>query len=260
MAASRDNDDSALSQFAEELRAARGKAGLSREDLGAKINYSGSLIGMIESMSRSPSLDFARRCDGVFNMPGTFERMHVRVRAEPLADSFRLFVTHETTAIALHAFELGLVPGLLQTPDYARTLLGSPMGVSEEETDRRVTARLERQAVLDRTEPPPPMYWVVIDEAVLRRPVGGPEVMRAQVEHLIEMARRPNVMMDLTRAGWRKASFSGTNSDNCVEVGVVGRTVAVRDSKEPHGPVLALAPEQWRAFTGQVKDGTLGLA
>jgi transcriptional regulator with XRE-family HTH domain len=197
MTANRDSEDSALAQFAEELRAARGKAGLSREDLGAKINYSGSLIGMIENMSRSPSLDFARRCDEVFDMPGTFERMQVRLRAEPLPEWFRPFAIHEAAATALYAFELALVPGLLQTAEYARALLSKRMGVNSEESERLVRGRLERQAVLDRAEPAPPMFWAVIDEAVLRRPVGGLEVMRFQVDYLIEMASRPNIMIQV---------------------------------------------------------------
>jgi transcriptional regulator with XRE-family HTH domain len=197
MAASRDNDDSALAQFAEELRAARGKAGLSRDELGAELNYSGSLIGMIESMGRSPSLDFARGCDQLFNMPGTFERMQVRLRAEPLPEWFRPFAIHEAAATALYNFQLAIVPGLLQTAGYARALLSKRMGVGDEESERLVRARLERQAILDRAAPPPPMFWAVIDESVLRRPVGGPEVMRAQVEHLIEMAARPRIMIQV---------------------------------------------------------------
>lgn len=195
MTASRDSDGSALAQFAEELRAARAKAGLSREELGAKINYSGSLIGMIENKNRSPSLDFARGCDEFFDMPGTFERMQVRVRAEPLPEWFRPFAIHEAKATALYNFQLAIVPGLLQTPAYARALLSKRMGMSEEESERLVQARLERQAILDRAEPP--MFWAVTDEAVLRRPVGGPEVMHAQVEHMIEMGRRPNVMIQV---------------------------------------------------------------
>lgn len=64
----------------------------------------------------------------------------------------------------------------------------------------------------------------------------------------------------MIRAVWRKSSYSGTNGGECVEVGVVGKGVAVRDSKDPHGPVLAIEPCAWQAFTGQVKDGRPGLA
>jgi hypothetical protein len=69
------------------------------------------------------------------------------------------------------------------------------MGASEDEVDQLVTARLERQAILERDEPP--LLWAVIDEAALRRPVGGRKAMRAQVEHLAEMAQRPNVLIQV---------------------------------------------------------------
>jgi transcriptional regulator with XRE-family HTH domain len=195
MAASRDSDESAQALFADELRAARIKIGWSRDELGAQINYSGSLVGMIESMSRAPSLDFARRCDGAFGAPGTLERMQEHMRAAPLPAWFRPFVQHEASAVALRTFQLALLPGLLQTADYARALLSTRMGAGDDEVDRQVAARLERQVILDRDDPP--LFWVVIDELVLRRPVGGRAVMRVQMEHLVEMARRPNVLIQV---------------------------------------------------------------
>jgi hypothetical protein len=66
--------------------------------------------------------------------------------------------------------------------------------------------------------------------------------------------------MDVTSAVWRKSSYSGTNGGNCVEVGRVSKSVAVRDSKDPHGPVLSIHPDAWREFTDQVKDGAFDLA
>jgi hypothetical protein len=61
--------------------------------------------------------------------------------------------------------------------------------------------------------------------------------------------------MDVTRATWRKSSYSGTNGGNCVEAGVAGKSLAVRDSKDPHGSVLTIDPGAWRTFIGQLKDG-----
>lgn len=75
MAPSGDNDDSALSLFAAELQAARAKVAMTREELAARINYSASLIGMVETLHRVPRLDFAQRCDQVFGSPGTFARI-----------------------------------------------------------------------------------------------------------------------------------------------------------------------------------------
>jgi transcriptional regulator with XRE-family HTH domain len=195
MAKKSDSDGSALKLFAEELRASRTSMGWSRDELGVKIKYSGSMVGMVENTERSPSLDFAQGCDAAFHRPGSFERLQVRVRAEPLPEYFRPFAIHEAEASALYNFQMTLVAGLLQTRDYAHALLRCPMGVTPELVEQRLEARLERQAILER--PKPPLLWVVLDESVLRRPVGGRKVMRAQVEHLIEMSRRPNIMIQI---------------------------------------------------------------
>lgn len=195
MAPSRDNDDSALSLFAAELQAARAKVAMTREELAARINYSASLIGMVETMRRVPRLDFAQRCDQAFSTSGTFTRIHRHLRTAPFPSWFRPFAQHEAEATALRTFELALVPGLLQTADYARAVLSTRVGASNDEIEQSVAARLERQAILERGNPP--LLWVVIDEGVLRRPVGGREVMRVQVEHLTEMAGRSDVMVQV---------------------------------------------------------------
>ena len=195
MAPSRDNDHSALALFAAELQAARAKADLSRDELAAQINYSPSLVGMVESTRRVPSLDFAQRCDEALGTAGTFARLHAHLRMAPFPSWFRPFAQHEAEATSLRTFQLVLVPGLLQTGEYARALLSTRVGASEDEVEQAVTARLERQVILDRDDPP--LLWVLVDEEALRRPIGGRDVMRAQVEHLIEMAGRPNVVIQV---------------------------------------------------------------
>jgi transcriptional regulator with XRE-family HTH domain len=195
MPPARDNDHSALALFAAELQAARARAGMSRDELAARINYSPSLVGMVESMRRVPRLDFAQRCDEALATMGTFARLHEHLRTAPFPSWFRPFAQHEAEATSLRTFELVLVPGLLQTADYARAVLSTRVGASEDEIDQLVAARLERQAILDRDDPP--VFWVVIDEGVIRRPVGGSDVMGSQVEHLAEMAGRPGVVIQL---------------------------------------------------------------
>jgi transcriptional regulator with XRE-family HTH domain len=199
MAGDRDADPSALSLFADELQAARAKAGMSRDELAARINYSASLIGMIETGRRVPTLDFARRCDTVLGLPGTFERIQQHLRTAPFPSWFRPFAQHEAEATSLRWFEVALVPGLLQTADYARAVLSTRVGSSDDQIEQLVAARLDRQTILERDAPP--LLWVVIDEAVIRRPVGGPETMRAQVEHLTEMAGRANVVVQVIPRG-----------------------------------------------------------
>src|SRR6266568_2265640 len=198
MAPSRDNDHSALALFAAELQAARARAGMSRDELAARINYSPSLVGMVESMRRVPRLDFAQRCDEALATTGTFARLHEHLRTAPFPSWFRPFAQHEAEATALRTFQLVLVPGLLQTGDYARALLSTRVGATEDEADQLVTARLERQAILDRGNPP--LLWVLLDEGALHRPIGGRDVMSVQAEHLVEMAARPNVVIQVIPA------------------------------------------------------------
>jgi transcriptional regulator with XRE-family HTH domain len=195
MVPARDNDHSALALFAAELQAARARAGMSRDELAARINYSPSLVGMVESMRRVPRLDFAQRCDDALGTSGTFARLHEHLRIAPFPSWFRPFAQHEAEATSLRTFQLVLVPGLLQTGEYARVLLSTRVGATEDDVDQAVTARLERQAILDRDDPP--LLWVVLDEGGLHRSIGDRKVMRAQVERLVEMAGRPNVVIQV---------------------------------------------------------------
>jgi transcriptional regulator with XRE-family HTH domain len=109
---------------------------------------------------------------------------------------FETYVGLEEAATQIRAYEVQFIPGLLQTPDYIRAvvLLGYANAPARE-IDRRVGLRLARQAVL--TRPNPPNLWAVLDEAALRRPIGGPDVMRAQLKHVIEMTQRPNVTIQV---------------------------------------------------------------
>jgi transcriptional regulator with XRE-family HTH domain len=113
-----------------------------------------------------------------------------------LPNWFEAYVGLEEAATQIRAYEVQFIPGLLQTGDYARavTLLGFPNAASRD-VDRRVGLRLARQAVF--TRPNPPNIWVVLDEAVMKRPIGGSEVMRGQIKHLIDMAQRPNVTIQI---------------------------------------------------------------
>ena len=127
--------------------------------------------------------------------------------ADVLPSWFEAHVGLEEAATQIRCYEIQFVPGLLQTEDYARavTLLGHA-SAPEREIERRVRLRMARQAVLTRQEPL--NLWAVLDEAVLLRPMGSPEVMQAQVQHLIEAATRPNVTIQVVpfRAGGHAAA------------------------------------------------------
>lgn len=125
------------------------------------------------------------------NRPGWWHRFR-----DVLPDWFSLYVSLEGEASLIRAYEPHCVPGLLQTPEYARELFrtGFP-GATEDELDRRVALRMERQELLTRSRAP--LLWVVIEEHVLRRRVGDASVMRAQIDRLIEATSMPNVTLQV---------------------------------------------------------------
>jgi hypothetical protein len=112
---------------------------------------------------------------------------------------FRAYVDLEQAATIIRTYEGQFIPGLLQTDDYARAVMGRGMDEEPSGIERRVELRHARQGLL--TRPDPPRLWAVVDEAALRRPVGGPEVMPAQIERLIEATELPNVTLQVLRFG-----------------------------------------------------------
>jgi transcriptional regulator with XRE-family HTH domain len=109
---------------------------------------------------------------------------------------FRTYVDLEAAATLIRSYEAQFVPGLLQTDDYMRAVVqGAHLDDSGEEMGRRVRLRMARQTLL--TQEHPPRLWAVVDEAALRRPVGGREVMRGQLERLLEASRLPNVTLQV---------------------------------------------------------------
>jgi transcriptional regulator with XRE-family HTH domain len=115
---------------------------------------------------------------------------------QALPPKFGSYLGLESVATALQAYDTHLVHGLLQTPDYARALLRAVRPeLLPHEIDRLVELRMRRQEILTRTDPPPPTLWSVMDEAVLRRQIGGRETMHAQLLQLIERSALPNVTL-----------------------------------------------------------------
>ena len=193
-----DPGSSLLAFFGAELRRRRGAAGLSQDQLGHAINYSEALVGRVEVGERVPSPDFARRCDDVLSAEGLFahlrDSMNSDVHAYPTW--FWEFVEREREATSIREFNALAVPGLLQTEDYARALFRACKPAdSDEEIGQHVAARVERQRILDR--PKPPMLWAVVDEGVLRRPVGGPGTFHDQLAHLARVGKRPGIVFQV---------------------------------------------------------------
>jgi DNA-binding XRE family transcriptional regulator len=129
------------------------------------------------------------------NAPGWWQRY-----GDVLPQWFRAYVDLESAASLIRTYEGQFIPGLLQTDDYMRAVVhGAHLEDSGEEVGRRVRLRMARQTLLTREQPP--RLWAVVDEAALRRPVGGREVMRGQVERLIEAAKLPNVTLQVLPFG-----------------------------------------------------------
>jgi transcriptional regulator with XRE-family HTH domain len=196
------NATSAIILFGAELRHARTACGLTQEALGEKIAYSGSLIGMVETGRRAPTLDLAQRCDAALETGGVLTRMQKLVAAEAYPSWFRPWVEIERTATSLRTWEPLVVPGIFQTEDYARAILRAARPIDRDDSiDQLVSARMGRQAILERDDPP--RLWVVLDETVLIRPVGTAAVMAEQLDRLIVAARDPWVTIQVmpTAAG-----------------------------------------------------------
>jgi transcriptional regulator with XRE-family HTH domain len=181
------------------LRYYRERAGLSRTDLARQISKSVSLIQAIELGQRAATADVTEDLERVLPADGALARLR-----EEIGDGlgygaypswFQDWLASEREAKKLRTFEPMLVPGLLQTEDYARAVFGARFGITNEEIDEQVAARLKRQEILVRDEPP--ALWVILDESVLRRPVGGRYVMREQIGRLIEACQRPHVSVQL---------------------------------------------------------------
>jgi transcriptional regulator with XRE-family HTH domain len=178
--------------FGSELRRYRKAAGLTQEELGERINYTGALIGMIETTLRTPTLQFAEMCDRVMDTDGLLTRLWPLVNKTIYPSWFQGYVELEATATAIFSFNPQNVPGLLQTEDYARTLL---QACWSEDVEQRVAARLERQKLLG--PPPSTLVWAILDESVLRRPIGGRDVLREQLKHLAELATSRRIVLQV---------------------------------------------------------------
>jgi transcriptional regulator with XRE-family HTH domain len=194
-----------------QLRRLRETAGISAEKAGYEIRASRSkisrmetgrvglkprdvedlltLYGVTSEPQREKVIALARRS----RSPEWWAKYH-----DILPDWFETYLGLESAATSIRSFEMQFVPGLFQTEDYARavTKLGH-QAAPVDAIERRVGLRLKRQELLAREQPPPPRIWSVIDEAVLRRPVGGAAVMRAQLGRLLEAARWPRVTLQV---------------------------------------------------------------
>jgi transcriptional regulator with XRE-family HTH domain len=189
---------SPLTLFGAELRHYRTAAGLSQEQLGERIGYSAALVGAVETARRMASEDFTQRCDEVAEIRtgGALGRLREHLRdqlhRQVWPSWFREWPSIEREASTLRSWELAVIPGLLETAEYARAVLRAVLpDATDEEVEAQASARMERQEILRRQDPP--MLWAIMDEGALRRLVGDGPIMHEQFVHLIEMTQNPKV-------------------------------------------------------------------
>ena len=184
--------------FGSEVRRAREAAGIPQAELGALVPCNKSVVSRIEAGLVQADEAFARTCDATFpHLDGFFLRFwkDCQTWSAAFPAAFREFAAYEAEALTIWTFQHSLVPGLLQNEGYARAVLERHPNVTSEQVAERLAARLSRQAVLERTDPP--LLWVLLDENVLHRCVGGATIVHDQITHLAAMARRPNITIQL---------------------------------------------------------------
>ncbi|MGW1884899.1 helix-turn-helix domain-containing protein [Streptomyces sp. NPDC001970] len=183
--------------FGLELKARREMAGLTQGELGRRVFVSGGYIGQFEQAIRKPQKDVATRIDETLQTDGFFERMWKKLIADsPYTEYFAHVAELERLATKICEYAPAVVPGLLQTAEYARAVyLASNPLADEEYIKEMVRARMDRAPVLnDATRP---VYWAVLHEASLRITVGGPAGMARQLDHIAVMARERKVLVQV---------------------------------------------------------------
>ena len=198
-------------RLAAELRRLRTGARLPIEEVAGNLKWPASKISRIENRQVGISTRDLRRLLDLYQVTDRAYRDELLEMARRATErgwwqsyggvvptALGNLIGLEAEAATIRTYEPELVPGLLQTPDYARAVIraGRP-GDTAQEIDRRVEVRLERQEVLTSVTPPPPKVSVVLNEGVLARRVGSPEVMRAQLEHLIRDRDRANIVIQI---------------------------------------------------------------
>ncbi|GGR46327.1 transcriptional regulator [Streptomyces roseolus] len=191
-----------LKAFGEVLKAFRKRAGLTQEQFAPRVGYSVPMVASIEQGRRVPSKKFVDKAEEVLDAFGVIRAAakHLTRRAG-LAKWFEEWAELEPQAVTLYTFESRLVPGLLQTPAYARTLFEKQLpAMSDDKIETNLAARLERTSIL--TERPETIYSFIVEEYALRRQVAEPDVMREQIDHILALGERRNIdiqIMPLSR-------------------------------------------------------------
>jgi len=183
------------------LRKLREAHGWTQDELGDMAGCTGRHISAMETGRKSATLPFSRRADKIFGLignPEAFEREWRAIRQGSLLEGFPEYLRLERRAAEIRLYEVGVMPGLLQTPEYATVLAEDAVRrgvITPEQAQERVAVTTERQAAVFGGRET--MVFAMLDESCLRRPIGGPEVTKAQFDHLIEFAALPNTIFQV---------------------------------------------------------------
>ncbi|MCX4701148.1 helix-turn-helix transcriptional regulator [Streptomyces sp. NBC_01373] len=179
---------SPLDYYGYELRRYREAAELTQRQLGDIVNYTGSMVGQIETARKLPTQDFSERADAALGTGGALSRLVELVMRSQLPRWFQQVAELESRAIEICTFQTHMIHGLLQTDAYARGVLGA---LDKTDLDDRTAVRLARQRIFEKVEPP--VFWMVISEAALYQEIGGREPMRGQLAHLLGFENNPRI-------------------------------------------------------------------
>ncbi|GAA1558443.1 helix-turn-helix transcriptional regulator [Actinomadura kijaniata] len=189
-----DGTKSVYATFAYVLRWWRESRGLSQDALAKELYMARSTIQAYEAQEYEPDDEFAEKLDKYFGTGKLFYYLWYHSQREYLLQKWDAYLKLEPQCLQFRSFHPNAVPGLFQTEDYMRASFTAG-NLPEAEIEKGVETRLRRQELLCRPEPP--LFWVVIDEAVLLRPVGGAAAMRAQLAHLLEVMDLPHVALQV---------------------------------------------------------------
>lgn len=182
--------------YGAKLRKLRIRAGWTQRELGARVPIAHSRIAQFELGNETPPADVNAKLDALLGADGDLIDLWGHVRRTPFPDWARRYMSLEPQAVKIQKYLAHTVPGLLQTEAYARALLTIARPSVGTKLDQMLAARLERQDLLVR--PDPPVFWTILDEAALWRRVGGRDTMRQQLNHLVEVVNRsPNITVQV---------------------------------------------------------------
>lgn len=193
-----DPDESPRAAFGAKLRSAREERGWTQDELSEHMEYSATHVSAVETGRKPPTFRFAQQADVAFGTNSRFVDQYRDVRSASMLEGFEEYAAQEAKAREIRVFELGVIPGLLQTPEYAGAMASAEVrrgSITQEEADQRVAYLLTRQRRL--ASPTAPLVHAVLDESCLRRTIGGREVMDRQLVELEKQASTPGLILQV---------------------------------------------------------------